>query len=114
MTAQPHDQEHPNETAAFAPLDAELSFVVQAEILGIRGPLEIRAQRVSSIQRVMRLLKQNSILVYPEGTRAPAQASSSEPPICPVHNRPMKASTKPGAWFCSAKVGEGYCDQKVG
>jgi hypothetical protein len=111
MNAPPQEHAQPNESAAFAPLDADITFTVQAEILGIRGPLEIRAQRVSSIQRVLRLLKQNNVLVEQASL---AQASSGEPPICPVHNRPMKASKKPGAWFCSAKVGEGYCDQKVG
>jgi hypothetical protein len=105
LQEQAVDHDHPN----FAPLDAEITFTVQAEILGIRGPLEIRAQRVSSIQRVLRLLKQNNVLV--EQAQAP---TSDETPTCPVHNRPMKPSKKPGAWYCSARVGEGYCDQKVG
>jgi hypothetical protein len=43
----------------------------------------------------------------------PAAAPSGTAPICPVHNRPMKPSRKPGSWYCSAKVGEGYCDQRV-
>jgi hypothetical protein len=103
-TPQPHEQEQPQ----FAPLDAEITFTVQAEILGIRGPLEIRAQRVSSIQRVLRLLKQNHVLA-----EQPIPSTSDEPPNCTVHNRPMKPSKKPGAWYCSARVGEGYCDQKV-
>ena len=34
-------------------------------------------------------------------------------PMCPVHHRAMKESRKPGSWFCSAKVDEGYCDQRV-
>jgi hypothetical protein len=48
-----HPQEQPHDQPQFAPLDADITFTVQAEIMGIRGPLEIRAQRVSSIQRVM-------------------------------------------------------------
>jgi hypothetical protein len=106
MSEQPH--EHEQAGAQVAPRDADITFTVQAEILGVRGPLEIRAQRVSSIQRVLRLLKQNNVLIeQPIPT-------SDEPPICTVHNRPMKPSKKPGAWYCSARVGEGYCDQKVG
>ncbi len=106
-------QEHEPREVNFAPLAVELTFTVPAiDVAGVRGPLEIRAQRVSSIQRVLRLLKQNGVLCE---QAPPVQAhSSDEPPVCPVHNRPMKASKKPGAWFCSAKVGDGYCDQKVG
>jgi hypothetical protein len=104
-----HPQEQPHDQPQFAPLDADITFTVQAEILGIRGPLEIRAQRVSSIQRVLRLLKQNNVLI--EHAQAP---TSDEPPTCPVHHKSMKPSKKPGAWYCSARVGEGYCDQKVG
>ncbi len=107
MSVQP--QEHEHDQPQFAPLDADITFTVQAEIMGIRGPLEIRAQRVSSIQRVLRLLKQNNVLI-----EQPEARTSDEPPTCPVHHKAMKPSKKPGAWYCSAKVGEGYCDQKVG
>lgn len=41
-----------------------------------------------------------------------APAAASGPPTCPTHNRPMKESRKPGSWYCSAKVGDGYCDQR--
>ena len=45
---------------------------------------------------------------------APVAASaSSGPPTCPTHQRPMKESRKPGTYYCSAKVGDGYCDHKV-
>jgi hypothetical protein len=105
MTAQPQDQ--PNESAAFAPLDADLTFTVQAEILGIRGPLEIRAQRVSSIQRVLRLLKQNNVLI--EHTQAP---TSDEPPMCSAHQKPMKKGQY--GWFCPRKTEDGeYCKERA-
>jgi hypothetical protein len=42
-----------------------------------------------------------------------AHAAPTAVPVCPTHGKPMKESRKPGAWFCSAKVGEGYCDYKV-
>ena len=44
---------------------------------------------------------------------APAASASSGPPMCPTHQRPMKESRKPGTYYCSAKVGDGYCDHKV-
>ncbi len=108
MSAHPNEQE-PREVQ-FAPLDSELTFHVTATIAGVTGMLEIRAQRVAIIARTVNLLKQNGLLVESPA----AQASSGEPPVCPTHQKPMKPSKKPGAWFCSAKVGDGYCDQKVG
>lgn len=42
-----------------------------------------------------------------------ATAATGSPPLCLVHGKPMRASRKPGSWYCSAKVGEGYCDQRV-
>lgn len=51
-----------------------------------------------------------------------AQASSpaqSEPtkksaPLCPIHRTPMKASRKPGAWFCPKRTDDGdYCPEKA-
>jgi hypothetical protein len=107
MSAQPHDHEQPQ--PQFAPLDAELTFTVQAEILGIRGPLEIRAQRVSSIQRVLRLLKQNHVLIEIEHEQA---SSSDEAPICPMHQKPMKKGQY--GWFCPRKTEDGeYCKERV-
>jgi hypothetical protein len=43
--------------------------------------------------------------------------SSTEPPICPTHNRPMKQMkypTKQGhAWHCTAKVSDGWCEERA-
>ena len=34
-------------------------------------------------------------------------------PLCPVHHVPMKPSKKPGAYYCSKRVGGGYCDVTI-
>lgn len=34
-------------------------------------------------------------------------------PICRVHGTGMKPSRKAGSFFCSKKVGDGYCTEKV-
>jgi len=36
-------------------------------------------------------------------------------PLCPAHNSPMKASRKPGSYFCprQAEDGSGYCPHKA-
>ncbi len=83
-------------------------FVINATIDGHTAPLSIEGTSINEIHRAVRLLDTNGML-----STTPAQPTD-EPPRCPVHNRPMKPSKKPGAWFCSAKVGDGYCDQKVG
>jgi hypothetical protein len=90
------------------PPNVTYRFVVTATIDGHSAPLSIEGTSISEIRRAVRLLDANGLL---DGTPA---ATSDEPPRCPVHNRPMKPSKKPGAWFCSAKTPDGYCDQKVG
>src|SRR5262245_8386422 len=53
------------------------------------------------------------------GAEPPAvQASTPEPtkksaPLCPVHRTPMKASRKPGSFFCPRRTDDGdYCPEK--
>lgn len=34
-------------------------------------------------------------------------------PVCPVHNKPMKPSRKPGSFFCPGRNADGsYCEEK--
>ncbi len=100
-----------------APPHADYSLTVQVQLEGITALLQIYASSMNEIRKALRALQAGSLLVHPEDTRQPVESSTADddtPPICPVHNRPMKASRKPGAWFCTAKVDDGYCDQKVG
>lgn len=109
MSAQPNDE--PRELPQYAPLSVELAMQVPVEIAGVKGPLTITAHSVNEIKRYIALLKQNGLLVEQPQT---SSTSADTPPQCPIHHKPMKPSKKPGAWFCSAKVGEGYCTEKVG
>lgn len=47
----------------------------------------------------------------------PAGVTSISPqvgaPVCPVHGRAMRASNKGNGFYCSAKVGEGYCKERA-
>jgi hypothetical protein len=92
------------------PLNAHYELTVQVQIEGLSAPLAISANSVNELRRAIRLLRENDMLAEQQ----PIPSTSNEPPICTVHNRAMKPSKKPGAWYCSARVGEGYCDQKVG
>jgi hypothetical protein len=52
------------------------------------------------------------------GAQPPAQTTSignkSSAPICPHHQKPMKASRKPGSWFCPHRMENGeYCPEKA-
>ncbi len=94
--------------ATSEPPNVTYRFVVTATIDGHSAPLSIEGMSINEIRRAVRLLDTNGLLASTQ----PA-ASTDEAPRCPVHNKPMKPSKKPGAWFCSAKVGDGYCDQKV-
>lgn len=62
---------------------------------------------------LIRILKGMQAAGMTQATLMPDTAPDGTALVCPVHNRPMKGSRKPGSWFCSAKVGEGYCDQRV-
>jgi hypothetical protein len=45
----------------------------------------------------------------PPPMQAPADGSA---PMCPTHQKPMKASQY-GGWYCSHKDDAGYCSQKA-
>jgi hypothetical protein len=50
----------------------------------------------------------NSPLLWPRKDAGANGAGDS--PTCPVHNAPMRPSTKGAGWYCSRKVEDGgYC-----
>lgn len=53
----------------------------------------------------------------PVQTPAQAAAEPTKPagtPVCPDHRTPMKASKKPGAWFCPRRADNGdFCPNKA-
>jgi hypothetical protein len=47
-------------------------------------------------------------------TSATSEPTKKSAPPCPVHRTPMKASRKPGSWFCPRQTDDGgYCDEKA-
>jgi hypothetical protein len=47
-------------------------------------------------------------------TPAASEQSKKVAPICPVHRTPMKASRKPGSFFCPCRTDEGdYCPERA-
>lgn len=51
----------------------------------------------------------------PNGANTPAATAS--PPLCPVHNRPMKEMKFPSRqgyqFHCTTKVADGWCDERA-
>ena len=68
----------------------------------------ISTTTVNELVTSIKLLEHAGILP----TRPTPQTTSSTP-VCPVHQRPMKASRRPGSFACSAQVGDGYCQEKA-
>ena len=95
------------------PPDVTYRFVIHATIDGHTAPLSIEATSLNEIRRAVRLLDGNGMIAEQQPVFENSKTDS--PPVCNVHNLPMKPSKKPGAWFCSARLADGtYCDQKVG
>ncbi len=74
---------------------ATYSLTLDATIEGLTVPLQVHAESVNDLRKAVRLLHANGLLV----------------PQCPKHHRAMKQNSR--GWYCSAKVGDGYCDQRA-
>ncbi len=82
-------------------------------INGYTGTLTLTGSTGADLVKILRDMQaagMEQTAAVPTPT-APAPAPDS-PPLCPIHHRAMKPSRKPGGWYCSAKVGDGYCSEK--
>jgi hypothetical protein len=74
-------------------------------------PVEVQMEgKADNLKALVERLKQI-------GAQPPApivtQAAGASKPVCPIHGTPMKASRKPGSFYCPRQTDEGYCDQKA-
>jgi hypothetical protein len=87
-------------------------FTITAMVSGF--PVEISGEgRAGDLKLIIdRLL---SIGAEPPQSSQPAIiAPTKAAPLCPAHGMPMKASRKPGSWFCPRQTDEGgYCPHKA-
>ena len=88
--------------------DMKYSFKAHVQAHGFAGDLIISFTTVNDLVKSIRLLEHAGIAP----TTAASQPTGSMP-ICPVHQRPMKASKRSGSFYCSAKVGDDYCYEKA-
>jgi hypothetical protein len=78
---------------------------------GFTGTLILTGENGSEIAATLKAMQAAGMQQTAPAPVAPATPDS--PPLCPVHGKAMRPSRKPGSWYCSAKAGEGYCDQRV-
>lgn len=69
---------------------------------------------------VAEFMMKNRIVGFDKGeltagsvTQQVMQLEAETVPVCPVHGQAMKPSTKPGWYYCSKKVGSGFCKEQA-
>ena len=87
--------------------EMKYSFKAHVQAHGVAGDLIISSSTVNDLVKSIKLLEHAGI------TPTTAGQPSPNTPICPVHQRPMKPSRKPGSFYCSAKVDDGYCQENA-
>ncbi len=84
-------------------------FVISTELDGFPLSIEVEG-KAEGLKALIERLKQ--IGAQPPQTKAAAKPAGGVP-VCPVHNKPMKASQKPGTFFCPRRLDDGsYCPEK--
>jgi hypothetical protein len=75
-------------------------FPVEVEMEGTAGNLQALITKLKSL---------GAVPTSATGSISP----NASAPKCPVHNKPMKASRKPGSYFCPHKRDDGeYCQER--
>ncbi len=88
--------------------EMKYSFKAHVQAHGFAGDLIISSTTINDLVKSIKLLERAGIQPTTAATQAPGRT-----PVCPVHQRPMKPSRRPGSFYCSAKVGDDYCQEKV-
>ena len=100
-----------NETIHAAQIAKPAHFTISVELDGF--PVTVEADgKAENLRAIVDRLK--AIGAVPPAKAAPASAKPAGIPVCPVHNAPMKASRKPGSYFCPKRTDDGdYCPEKA-
>jgi hypothetical protein len=95
------ESKQPQPTCKFSITCTLEGFPVQIEGEGRAGDLKIIVDRLKAIGACP-----------PQA--APAETAKKAAPLCPAHGTPMKASRKPGSYFCPRQADDGgYCPHKA-
>lgn len=97
-----------NETIITAPVAAKLPhFSISFELDGFPIVAVVEG-KADSLKAIIERMK--AIGAVPPQKAAVAAAKPNGAPVCPVHQAPMKASRKPGKFYCAKKAEDGeYC-----
>ncbi len=88
--------------------EMKYSFKIYVQAYSFAGDLIITSTTVSDLVKALMWLERVDI----QPMTATGHTNSSAP-ICPIHHRPMKPSRKPGSFYCSVPVGDGYCQEEI-
>ena len=94
---------------------ASAKFSITASIDGFPITVEVEG-KADALRGMIDRLK--AIGAQPPQVQTPAQSEPTNVagvPTCPIHGTKMKASRKPGSFFCprQAEDGNGYCPEKA-
>ena len=82
-------------------------FIVGAVLDGFPVQVEVEG-KASDLRTLVDRLK--AIGAEPPQAAKPEPTKAAGAPLCPVHNKPMKPSQKPGKYYCPRKSDDGeYC-----
>lgn len=87
-------------------------FIVGASLEGFPVQIEVEG-KASDLRALVDRLK--AIGAEPPTAKAvQTEPAKKTAPICPTHNTPMKASRKPGTYFCPRRTDDGdFCPEKA-
>lgn len=97
-----------NETIITAPVAAKLPhFSISFELDGFPVVAKIEG-KADSLKAIVERMK--AIGAVPPQKVTVTDVKPNGAPVCPVHHTPMKASRKPGKFYCAKKADDGeYC-----
>ena len=105
-----------NQTSNVTPIESKqptpaARFTVTASIDGFPVQVEVEG-KADSLRAMIDRLK--AIGATPPVAPAPSEPTKKTEPICPTHGTPMKASRKPGSFFCPRRTDDGdFCAEKA-
>jgi len=93
---------------------AVAKFSITASIDGFPIQVEVEG-KADALRGMIDRLKAIGATPPQVQTTVQSEPTKRSAPLCPVHRTPMKASRKPGSFFCprQAEDGNGYCPEKA-
>jgi hypothetical protein len=110
---------NPNPTSNVTPISDKQAqptcrFTIQATLRGF--PITIEGEgRAGDLKLIVDRLLQSGAEPPVQTPAQPEPTKSAGVPLCPIHGTKMKASRKPGSYFCPRQTedGSGYCPEKA-